>query len=210
MSSRRFGLLALCITAVLTLVLPGCGGDDGTAADDEDRSVEGGTGSPEEGTDEGEAEGHDEPEYDGLPADLTPDEVCDLLDEATISEHLEAEVTNVTPGTRQPDCQWMYQLEDGPATNLQVQVMSMEQTEDRVGSEALEWALDRAPGDVDIVEVPTLEVPSASYEFGVSTVYFAVDPVGRLFSVSVHSDSPEAGRLALVDKVLDALSASHS
>lgn len=169
-----------------------------------------GAGSPQESAGEGEPEDHVEPEYDGLPTDLTSDEVCALLDEATISKHLEAEITSVTPGTMQPDCLWMYKLEGGPATNLQVQVMSMEQTEDRVGSEALEWALDRAPGDVDIVEVPTLEVPSASYEFGVSTVYFAVDPVGRLFSVSVHSDSPEAGRLALVDKVLDALSASHS
>lgn len=167
---RRFRVLALCIAAVLTLVLPGCGGDDGAAADD-DGSVEGGAGSPQESAGEGEPEDHVEPEYDGLPTDLTSDEVCALLDEATISKHLEAEITSVTPGTMQPDCLWMYKLEGGPATNLQVQVMSMEQTDERVGSEALEWALDRAPGDVDIVEVPELEVPSASYEFGVSTVY---------------------------------------
>lgn len=212
MSSRR--LQFLCAAAVSALLVAGCGSDDEPSAEP-DPSLE--AASSEEGADGGEEgdaggvpAGYVEPDYEGLPEDLTSDEVCALIDEATITEALGTEVTRMTPGTSQPDCQWFYKLEGGPATNLQVQVMSMDQTDERLGTEALEWALERAPSDAEIVDVDGLDVPSASYEVGVSTVYFAIDPVGRIFTVSVHSESPEAGRVELVSAVLEALEADHT
>lgn len=195
--SFRSRYFALCAAGLgLALFLGACGGDSDPAEDD--------TSTPA-----GEPTAHIELEYDGLPTDLSADEVCALLDDATISQHLDAEVTGMTAGTSQPDCQWFYKLEGGPATNLHVQVMSMEQTSERLGVEALEWALNWAPSDVEVTEVESLDVPNGTYEFGSSTVVFAIDPAGRLFTVSTYSETSEAGRLALVEEVLAGLTAVH-
>lgn len=196
--STRSRSLALCAaTGGIVLALSGCGGSD---AEGDSSSTAG----------SGDSAGYVEPVYDGLPADLTADEVCALLDEATVAQHLNTEVTQVKPGTRQPDCQWYYKLPGGPATTLQVQVMSMEQTGERLGTEALAWGLSRAPEGTEITELESLGIPNGSYEFHSSTVVFTIDPVGRLFTVSAHSDSGEEGILALVEEVLAALTANHS
>lgn len=211
--SRRSRLLALSAASGLVLALSACGGDtgpegEGDSGPDNGEAVD--TVDDGESGDGAASAGYVEPEYDGLPADLTADEVCALLDEATVAEHLDAEVNKVTPGTRQPDCQWYYKLPGGPATNLQVQVMSMEQTGERLGTEALQWGLSRAPADVEVGEVATLAAPNGSYEYHSSSVVFAIDPVGRLFTVSAHSETSEEGRLALVEEVLASLTADHS
>lgn len=144
-------------------------------------------------------------EYADLPADLSADQVCALLPDQTAATLLEADVTSVTAGSHQVDCTWMYQLPDGPATTLQVQVMTMSQTSNRLGTEALDWALTRAPQGTPISEVSTLTVPNASYDVGGSTVILAVDSAGRLVSVAAHSDTAEAGHVGIVEEVLAAL-----
>lgn len=88
--------------------------------------------------------------------------------------------------------------------------MSMSQTGDRLGLEALEWSRERTPNDTEITEVAALDVPNMTYEFGGSTIVFAIDPVGRIFTVATHSDAAEAGRIAIVESVLAELTASHS
>lgn len=205
--SRPRSLALLAAAFLLALSMWGCGGASDDSGDD-------GAASPEV-TVSGEsggvsASGYIEPDYSGLPTDLTPEEVCDLLDEATVAEHLDAEVNQVKPGTSQPDCHWYYKLPGGPATTLQVQVMSMGQTGDLVGTKALEWGLDRAPAEVEISEVAALDVPNGSYEFYASTVIFAIDPAGRLFTVSAHSETSEEGRVALTEAVLASLTERHS
>lgn len=190
----RSRMSALCAVAgVLALVLSGCGGD----AAAEDAAGAGGSAA------------YAEPEYAGPPADLTSEEVCALLDREDVAATLEAEVISMRAGSTQPDCTWTYKLPGGPATTLQVQVMSTAQTGDRLGAEALEWALDRAPEGSEVTEVAALRVPNGSYEFGVSTVVFAVDPVGRLFTVATHSDTSEESRTALVEATLAALTERH-
>lgn len=190
--SRMYGLCALAIG--LLLIVCGCGGD----AVGEDAA-----GNPE-------LSSYVEPEYDGLPDDLTSEEVCALLDDDAVDTMLDAEVSKVSPGKSQPDCTWTYKLAGGPATTLQVQVMSMSQTGERLGTEALEWSRDWAPSDVEITEVPSLSVPNMSYEFGASTVVFAIDPVGRVFTVATHSDTAEKGRIAIVESVIAALTDKHT
>lgn len=192
---HRWTSLALGATG-LALALAGCG-------DSEDRA-EGAAG------DDSEPVEYVEPEYDGLPTDLTSEEVCDLLDDATAAEHLQAEVTQRKPGTSQPDCTWYYKLPSGPATTLHVQVMSMQQTDERLGTEALQWALDVVPDDVDVTESDELGVPNASYEFGASTVVLTIDPVGRLVTVAAHAEVGDQDRLALVSEVLSALGSDHA
>lgn len=155
------------------------------------------------------ASGWVEPDYDGVPTDLTSDEVCALIDEATVAELLGTEVTSVRPGGTLTDCTWMYKLEGGPATNLQVQVLTMDQTEERLGTEALEWGLDRAPEGSVISQIDALDVPNGTYEFGSSTLVFAVGPQGRVFTVAAHSDTPEESRIAIVEAVLEALAEQH-
>lgn len=195
--SLRFVVAA----AALVLGLAACGDSDDGAEPEPAAEGEAGSDAPAE------------PTYDGLPADLTSDEVCALLDEESIAEMLELE-TEVTPsdglGLDQPDCQWTYRVPAGPTTNLHLQVMSMDQTDERLGREALDWALGNAPPDATITEIDALTVPNGSYEFGSSTVVLAVDPVGRLFTVSTHSDSPDSGRVALVEAVLAALTEDHA
>lgn len=144
-------------------------------------------------------------EYASVPTDLSADQVCDLLPEQTVAAELEADVTSVTAGSHQVDCTWMYQLPDGPTTTLQVQVMTMSQTSNRLGTEALDWALTRAPQGTPISEVSELTVPNASYDVGGSTVILAVDSAGRLVTVAAHSDTAEAGHVGLVEEVLAAL-----
>lgn len=203
-TSLRFrpGLSALlAIVLALALALVGCGSSGDAQVDPGDDSGQIGG---------GEATGYVEPDYAGLPTDLTADEVCDLLDEATVAEHLDAEVSQVKPGTSQSDCMWYYKLPGGPATTLQVQVMTMDQTGDLLGTEALEWGLERAPAEAEISEVAGLDVPNGSYEFYASTVIFAIDPAGRLFTVSAHSDTNEEGRVALAEAVLASLAENHS
>lgn len=178
------------VTAVaggLALILAGCGGAEVPSAN-----------------------GWEEPSYDSLPADLTADEVCALLDDETISTHLGVDVSGSNPGSYQSDCQWYYKLEDGPATNLQVQVMTMSQTSERLGTEALEWGLSGVPSDKEILRFESLSMPNAGYEFGHATMILAVDPSGRLVTVSADSQSPEEGRLAIVEAVIAALAANHS
>jgi len=56
--------------------------------------------------------------------------------------------------------------DDGPPADLTadevcVQVMSMDQTGGRHGTEALEWGLSRAPADAEITEVEAFELPQA-------------------------------------------------
>lgn len=204
---RRFVLAAVALSLVMALAA--CGSDsDGAdaAASQTTESVD----QNGDGTGGGGASDWVEPDYDGLPEDLTSEEVCALLDEETIAEHLGSEVSATRPGSGQPDCTWTYKLQGGPATTLQVQVMSMDQTDERLGTEALEWALDFAAGDTEIVEIDALEVPNGSYEFGASTVVFAIDPSGRIFTVAAHSDSPEEGRIAVVEEVLNALAEQHA
>ena len=189
----------------LVLTLAACG--------DSDSDAEAGATADPAPAAEGEVEVAPEPTYDGLPTDLTSDEVCALLDEESIAEMLELE-TEVTPsdglGLDQPDCQWTYRVPAGPTTNLHLQVMSMDQTDERLGREALDWALGNAPPDATITEIDALTVPNGSYEFGSSTVVLAVDPVGRLFTVSTHSDSPDSGRVAVAQAVLAALTEDHA
>lgn len=197
-SRSRSSALSAVVAGSLVLLLAGCGGSDVEDAEDATAAAE------------DEPAGDDEPEYEGLPEDLTADEVCSLLDEATVTEHLAADVNEMKPGERQPDCQWWYKLDGGPVTNLQVQVMSMDQTDERLGSEALEWGLRYAPEEAEVTEVESLNTPNATYEFGSSSVIFAVDPVGRLITVSTHSETSEEGRIALTEAVLDALAANHS
>lgn len=156
------------------------------------------------------ADGHVEPDYDGLPADLTGEEVCALLDDETVVDVIGAEIISTNPGTSRPDCTWMYKVEDGPVTTLQVQVMSMSDTDERLGTEALEWGLDRAPDTVDIVDWDAIEVPNGGYEFGEHTVVFAIDPVGRLFTVSIASDRGEEALVAMVEATLAALTEHHA
>lgn len=188
-------LSALCALAVgLALIVAGCSGDA----------------TSQNATGNADSSAYIEPDYDGLPDDLTSEEVCALLDEEAVVEMLDAEVNKVTPGTSQPDCTWMYKLPGGPATTLHVQVMSMSQTSERLGSEALDWSRDWAPGDVEIAEVASLSVPNMTYEFGTSTVVFAIDPVGRVFTVATHSETAEEGRIAIVESVLAALTETHS
>lgn len=189
-SRSRLTALGAAVSC-LALLLAGCGGDS-----DED----GGS----------ESSGWVEPEYDGLPADLTSDEVCALLDEGSAAEMLEADVLKRTPGSKDPDCTWLYKLPGGPATALQVQVMSMAQTEERLGTEALEWGLSRAPEGSEVTEVAALDVPNGSYEFGASTVVYTIDPVGRLITVTTHSDTSEEARTAVVEAVLEGLAAEHT
>jgi len=190
----RSRLSALCALAGgLTLIISGCSGDAVS----------------EDPTDNADSLAYVEPEYDGLPDDLTSEEVCALLDEEAVAGMLDAEVSKVTPGSSQPDCTWMYKLPGGPATTLHVQVMSMSQTSERLGSEALEWSRDWAPSDVEIFEVASLGVPNMAYEFGASTVVFAIDPVGRVFTVATHSETAEEGRVAIVESVLAALTETH-
>lgn len=192
------GMLRTCaIAGSIALTLSGCGGD---VADGEEQT----TAEPAESSTRVE-----QPTYDGPPSDLTSHEVCSLLDEADIEEMLNAEVSSGTPGSGQPDCIWTYRVPDGPATSLQVQVMSMDQTGNLYGTEALEWGLGYAPRDVEVTEVPALDVPNGSYEFGDGSVVFAVDPAGRLFTVSAHSDTPEEDRTAIVEMVLTALVEQH-
>ena len=191
----RAPMSALCVAAGgLALILSGCSGDA----------------AGERGTGNGDSSAYIEPEYNGLPADLTSEEVCALIDEEAVAEMLDAEVTNVSAGSNQPDCTWMYQLPGGPATTLQMQVMSMSQTSERLGTEALEWGLSRAPQESEVTEVAALDVPNGTYEFGSSTVVFAIDPVGRVFTVAAHSETAEDGRIAVVEAVLAALSENHS
>lgn len=187
--STRSRVAALAAAASgLALILAGCGGG----------------GAPGAGPGEWE-----EPSYDSLPADLTADDVCALLDDDTISTHLGVNVSGSNPGSYQSDCQWYYKLEGGPSTNLQVQVMTMSQTSERLGTEALEWGLQGVPADREVLHFDSLSMPNGGYEFGEATVIFAVDPSGRLVTVSAHSDSPEEGQLALVEAVIGALTANH-
>lgn len=203
----RSNPIALTAAAVgLALFMWGCGGS-GDAADGAGAAGEAVVNS--EAANGDEAAAYAEPEYAGLPADLSAEEVCDLLDEAVVAEHLDAEVNQVKPGTSLPDCLWYYKLSGGPATTLQVQVMSMDQTGDLLGTEALEWALSRAPADVEISEVEALDVPNGTYEFGTGTVILAIDPAGRLVTVSAHSETPEEGRIALTEAVLASLTENH-
>lgn len=133
-----------------------------------------------------------------------------MLDEAFLAEQLESEIGLVTPGTRQVDCTWGYQVPDGPGTTLQVQVMTMEQTGDRIGTDALEWGLSRAPAGRDISENPSIDAPNGSYVLAPSEIVFVVDSVGRLVTITAHTDTPEANRLAIIDAVLSGLAADHS
>src|SRR5690625_2591791 len=193
-TDSRSRLSVLCALAGgLALLVSGCSGDA----------------VGEEPTGNADSSAYVEPEYDGLPADLTSAEVCALLEDEAVAAMLDAEVTKVTPGSVQPDCTWMYRLPGGPATTLHVQVMSMSQTSERLGSEALEWSRDWAPSDVEIFEVASLGVPNMAYEFGASTVVFAIDPVGRVFTVATHSETAEEGRVAIVESVLAALTETH-
>lgn len=194
----RTSLLIGAAALLLSFGLAGCG-DNGTG--DDVASASGGeSGADEEG----------EPHGSGTPADLAAHDVCALLDEATIEGHLGTEVIEMRVGDYQADCQWAYRSEGGTLTNLQVQVMTASQTGDRLGTEALEWAMQSAPSDAEIVEVDSLGAPNRSYEFSEATVIFAVDSVGRLVTVSASSETPEHNRVALTEAVLDALAQSHS
>ena len=202
----RPGAFALIAFVGIALFIWGCGssgdttaapaGSDGSAVDSEGPA--------------GGEHAYVEPEYAGQPADLTPEEVCELLDEATVAERLDAEVSQMKPGTSQPDCTWYYKLPGGPATTLHVQVMSMDQTGGLLGTEALEWALERAPSEVEITEVEALDVPNGSYEFYASTVIFAIDPAGRIITVAAHSETSEEGRVALTEATLASLAENHA
>ena len=209
--SRRAGAGIFVFSAAL---LAGCGGNGGAvvgeAVGEVVGEVEGAIEGAAEGAAPGGESGYVEPDYAGLPADLTPEEVCNLLDAGAVAEMIGAEVISVKEGTSQPDCTWMYKLPGGPATTLHVQVMAMSQTSDRLGTEALEWGLDWALQDTEIFRVDALSVPNGAYEFGASTVVFAIDPAGRLFTLSAHSDTPESGRIAVVEAVLGALTEQHS
>lgn len=200
----RSRLAALCAAVSgLALILSACGSNatgesatgntDSSAVEDADSSAV-----------------SEEPDYDGLPADLTSDEVCTLLNEEAVADILDAEVTKMTPGSYQTDCTWTYQLPGGPATNLQVQVMSMSQTSNRLGTEALEWGLGRAPQGSEITEIASLNAPNMSYKFGASTVIFAADPASRVITVSAPSEVSGENRVAAVAAVLAALTENHS
>lgn len=185
---------SIALAGGLALLLAGCSAD--AAAE-----------PTTDGTDTSEAT---EPEYDGLPDDLASEDICALLEDQAVAQLVGADVTSVTPGSYQPDCTWTYTVPDGPATTLHVQVMSMSQTSNRLGSEALEWARDWAPSDAQIVEIDSLSVPNMSYEFGESVVVYAVDPVGRVFTVAAHTSLTEEDRIAIVESVLAALTETHS
>lgn len=202
--SRSGTLLAGAAAIMVVLAFAAC-----TSGDDSDEEVAAAsdTGAPATETAATESA---EPEYEGLPADLTSQEVCDLLDDATVEGHLASEITNIEPMSHIPACQWFYKLTDGPVTNMQVQVMSMDQTSERLGTEALEWGLSWAPNDVEIREIDGLDIPNGSYEFGEGVVVFAIDPVGRLITVTTHSETSGEARVALVRDVVAALTGNHT
>ncbi len=177
----RVGMLA----AVCVLILAGCGGGDDDAA--------------------AAGDGRTDRVHTGPPADLTSGEVCLLLEEDAVAAHLDTDVASVTPGRTHPTCDWMYKVHGGPLTNLQVQVMSMQQTEGRLGAEALEWGLGRAPEGVEVRHFETLGAPNGVYEWHESTVVLTVDEAGRLITIASHSDTPEDARIAIVRDVLASL-----
>lgn len=186
---RRMRLVAA--GAALALALVGCSGDGGGGSDT----------APD---------GWVEPDYAGAPSDLTGDQVCDLLDDADFATHLGVEVTSATPGGSNADCNWTYQIPDGPSTNSHVQIMTMSQTSNRFGTEALEWALDRAPNDVEIAPMAGLDVPNGAYEFSGGMFMITLDQSGRVVTVSGSAETPESAHVALLKALLDALAAKHS
>lgn len=150
-----------------------------------------------------------EPDYAGAPTDLTAEQVCGLLDDADFATHVGVEVTSATPGDFNADCSWRYKIPDGPSTNTHVQIVTMSQTSNRYGTEALEWALDRAPSNVEIAPMAELDVPNGAYEFGGGKFMLTLDQSGRVVTVSGPTETPESAHVALVEALLDALAANH-
>lgn len=188
-AARHRRLVALL--AALVLALAACGGDNGDAA------------SPA-------AADTSEPEPATAPSDLDEEQVCALLDEDTVASLVGSDVSDVRPGHTAASCEWWYRIEGGPTTNLYVQVMTMSQTSNRFGAEALDWALDRAPGDVEITPIAGVDAPNGSYRFSSGVFTLALDGSGRVVTVSMSDETPETTHAEVVNSVLDALAANHA